>query len=153
MAAIYANLEEMPASFETTCERPSGETLDICALLKGWIIAKGTFTVIPNYPGKSRLIMKTRINITAETGRLDFNYVLEERATQAESLKIRIDGEITSKINKYIKDPVTKRQVLSKERQVVEVELIKENMYTVWVKLKSGETISRKKKDIVSYQK
>ena len=57
------------------------------------------------------------------------------------------------KINKYIKDPVTKRQVLSKERQVVEVELIKENMYTVWVKLKSGETISRKKKDIVSYQK
>ena len=57
------------------------------------------------------------------------------------------------KINKYIKDPVTKRRTLCKDRQTVEVELIKENMKTVDVRLPDGKIISRKRRDIVSYQK
>jgi ASC-1-like (ASCH) protein len=57
------------------------------------------------------------------------------------------------KINKYIKDPVTKRRTLCKDRQTVEVELIKENMKTVDVRLPDGKIISRKRRDIVSFQK
>lgn len=99
-AAIYKNLEEMPNAFESTCEQPIGETTNVCAFLKGWIIAKGTFTVLPNFPGKSKLLLKTRVNITDEIGELDFNYILEERPVQVESLKVRIDGELSGKIKK-----------------------------------------------------
>ena len=52
------------------------------------------------------------------------------------------------KINKYKIDEITKRRTLCKDRQTVEVELIKENMKTVDVRLPDG-----KRRDIVSYQK
>ena len=55
------------------------------------------------------------------------------------------------KINKYAVDEETKRKTLQKERQVVEVEVIKENMKTVWVKLPDGKIIKRKRRDVVSY--
>jgi hypothetical protein len=55
------------------------------------------------------------------------------------------------KINKYAVDEETKRKTLQRERQVVEVEVIKENMKTVWVKLPGGKVIKRKRRDIVSY--
>ena len=55
------------------------------------------------------------------------------------------------KINKYAVDEETKRKTLQKERQVVEVEVIKENMKTVWVKLPDGKVIKRKRRDLVSY--
>jgi ASC-1-like (ASCH) protein len=57
------------------------------------------------------------------------------------------------KINKYRVDEVTKRKVLDVGRQEVEVEVIKENMKTVWVKLPDGKVINRKRRDIVSYEK
>lgn len=57
------------------------------------------------------------------------------------------------KINKYRADEVTKRKVLDVGRQEVEVEVVKENMKTVWVKLPDGKVINRKRRDIVSYEK
>ena len=57
------------------------------------------------------------------------------------------------KINKYKIDEITKRRTLCKDRQTVEVELIKENMKTVDVRLPDGKIKSRKRRDIVSYQK
>ena len=56
------------------------------------------------------------------------------------------------KLNKSIRDEVTKKKTISKERQEVEVEPVKENMKSVWVKLPDGHIIKRKRRDIVSYQ-
>ena len=56
------------------------------------------------------------------------------------------------KLNKSIRDEVTKKKTISKERQEVEVEPVKENMKSVWVKLPDGHIIKRKRRDIVSYE-
>jgi len=94
-AAIYTKLETMPDKFETSCEKVADDNLDPCAILKGWIVAKGGFTVLPNFPARVRLILKTKVNVTNEKGRLDFNYKLEETSKNIESLSISIDGETT----------------------------------------------------------
>ena len=48
-------------------------------------------------------------------------------------------------INKYVEDPTTHEQVLVKERELVTVQLVKENKLTVWVKLPDGHIIKRKR--------
>ena len=48
-------------------------------------------------------------------------------------------------INKYAVDETTKRTVRSKERQIVDAQLVSENKFTIWVKLPDGHIIKRKK--------
>lgn len=53
-------------------------------------------------------------------------------------------------INKYVEDPTTHEQVLVKERELVEAQLICMNIKTVWVKLPDGRIIKRKlNRDVV----
>jgi len=94
-AVIYKNLEVMPTEFQTYCERVVGEILDTCSILKGWIVAQGKFTVLPFFPGRVQLILKTSVNITDRQGRIEFNYVVKQATPQVEGLKIRIDGIAT----------------------------------------------------------
>ena len=89
----YANLEKMPAKFETRCERGIIEPADICALHKGWIVANGSLSVMPHLLVGNKMILKFNMNVTAKRGRLDFLYRVAESA--AESLKIRVDGAVT----------------------------------------------------------
>lgn len=48
-------------------------------------------------------------------------------------------------INKYDEDPATGLKTLVKEREIITVQLIKENKLTIWVKLPDGHIIKRKK--------
>jgi len=48
-------------------------------------------------------------------------------------------------LNKYVKDETTLKNNLIKERQMVDVQLVKENKLTVWVKLPDGHIIKRRK--------
>lgn len=94
-AIHYANLEKMPETMDTRCERSGTDSADICSIHRGWIVANGGFTALPYLPQGARLILRTRINVTKSRGRMDLAYNAIESSNPAESFKIRIDGQTT----------------------------------------------------------
>lgn len=53
-------------------------------------------------------------------------------------------------INQYVVDETTKKRVLSKERQIVDVQLVEETAHSFWVKLPDGHIVKRKKnRDVI----
>lgn len=98
LGAYYNNIEEIPDAFETTCEKMNYIYADICSLHKGWIALNNAFTVSPHLPKGIELLLRTKVNITTSKGKLTFTYQMNRRPAPIESLKLSIDGELTSTI-------------------------------------------------------